>query len=238
MKVCVIPARGGSKRIPRKNAKLFLGIPIIERVIDAVRASGLFDRVVVSTDDSEIAALARKAGAETPFVRPAALSDDHTTTAAVLKHALNFLDREGVAPTVLCGVYPTAVFVDSALLGKAQALAQTRKARCVFPLLAFESPVQRAIALDPAGKASFVYAEHELTRTNDLPKTYHDAGQFYWLDAAAFRAEARILGPGAFGLVLPKYGAVDLDEPEDWVIAEMVYRSAKAADRATNPDNP
>lgn len=222
MKLAVIPARGGSKRIPRKNVKPFAGRPMIGWAIAAARDSGVFDRFVVSTDDEEIAAIARAEGAEVPFMRPAALADDHAGTAPVIVHAMDEVARQGVAPQLVCCIYPCVPLLAAQDLAGALSLLEDSDAGFVFPVLAFASPVQRAMRRDAQGAVQPMFPEHVNTRSQDLPPAYHDAGQFYWGRADAWRS-GRSPHEGGRSIVVPASRAVDIDTPDDWALAEAIF---------------
>jgi pseudaminic acid cytidylyltransferase len=226
MKVALIPARGGSKRIPGKNIKPFAGRPIIAWSIAAARSCGLFDRIIVSTDSAEIAAVARQYGAETPFARPAELAGDFTTTAAVVEHGLRWLQEEHDAPVrFICCIYATAPFLRPEDLRAGFELLVNRGVSAVFPVTEYPSSIFRALKIEADGHLAMMWPEHELTRSNDLPQAYHDAGQFYWLDAAAFLAGGRIYGRDALPVILPRHLVQDIDTPEDWLLAELMHEA-------------
>ncbi|MBA3015311.1 MAG: pseudaminic acid cytidylyltransferase [Proteobacteria bacterium] len=225
MKVAIIPARGGSKRIPGKNIKPFAGKPIIAYSIEAALTSSLFDRVIVSTDSQEIAAIARVHGAETPFVRPDELADDFTTTADVLLHALNWLTAQQSPPSQICCLYATAPFVQPRYLKQGLDLLLTSKAASVFSVTSYPASIYRALKQEPDGRLAMVWPEYELTRSNDLPETFHDAGQFYWLDAPRFMNEKIIYNHDSRPVILPRFLTQDIDTPEDWVTAEAMHQT-------------
>jgi pseudaminic acid cytidylyltransferase len=230
MRVAVIPARGGSKRIPRKNIREFCGRPMLAWPIAAARDSGCFDRIIVSTDDGEIAAAARAAGAETPFVRPAHLSDDHTPTVPVIAHAIDQIEAQGQKISHACCIYATAPFVEAGDLRRGlQTLAETG-ASFAFTATSFAFPIQRAMRLLPTGRVEMFQPEHALTRSQDLEEAYHDAGQFYWGTAAAWRSGKPIIGPDAAAVILPRHRVQDIDTMEDWVRAEAMFKAMGAAD--------
>lgn len=225
MKICVIPARGGSKRIPGKNIKSFAGQPMISYAIRAAIASNCFDRIVVSTDSEEIAAVAREHGAETPFLRPSDISGDHASTAEVLSHALAWFREHDTMPTYLCNVYPTAVFLQAKYLREGLAIIEKHRVAAVVSVTTFAFPIFRSFKLTEDGHLAMFWPEHELTRSQDLPEAYHSAGQFSWLDAAKFEQEPRFYTPDAMPVVLPRYLVQDIDTPEDWQTAERMYRA-------------
>jgi N-acylneuraminate cytidylyltransferase len=224
MKVCVIPARGGSKRIPRKNIRAFHGVPMIARSIATALASSSVDRVIVSTDDEEIAEVARSAGAEVPFMRPATLSDDMTGTLSVLVDALERIETEGMerVDALLC-LYATAPFVRPDDLDRGFRRLVDTEADYVFAGVAFPSPIQRALR-KKGDRVELFHPEHTGTRTQDLEPAYHDAGQFYWCRPDALRAGRPLLGPSAAMYLVDRARAQDIDTPEDWAFAEDLFR--------------
>lgn len=220
----IIPARGGSKRIPRKNIKLFAGKPMIAHAIAAAQESGLFAHIVVSTDDPEISEIARNAGAETPFVRPSSLADDHTPTVPVIAHAIEALQQSNRQVDTVCCIYPGVPFIQVADLVAALALLRDSGADYAFPIAEFPAAVQRALRRNQQGHVAPLQPEFELTRTQDLEPAYHDAGQFYWGTRAAWLSNPRIHSNAA-GLIIPGWRVVDIDTPEDWLRAEILHRS-------------
>ncbi len=223
MNVAIIPARGGSKRIPGKNIKLFAGKPIIAWSIEAAVATGLFARVIVSTDSEAIAAVAREYGAETPFVRPAVLADDFTTTADVLLHALGWLADHGYTATRACCIYATAPFVQQRFLREGYGILTQSGSASVFTVTTYPASIHRALKIEADGRLAMVWPEHELTRSNDLPVTYYDAGQFYWLDVPRFLAEKKIYSQDSRPVILPRFLVQDIDTLEDWETAERMF---------------
>lgn len=222
--IAIIPARGGSKRIPRKNVKPFHGKPMLAYSIAAAQASGLFDRVVVSTDDAEIMTLARELGAEVPFVRPAELADDHTTTIAVIQHAIQALQGAGEPVSMACCIYATAPFVQPRYLREGfDLLSQRADKAYAFSVTSFPFPVQRAIRLNEEGCVDALYPQYRNTRSQDLEEAFHDAGQFYWGRAEAWLRGEVIFSPASLPVVLPRYLVQDIDTPEDWRRAEYLY---------------
>lgn len=227
MKVAIIPARGGSKRIPRKNLRDFCGRPIIGYSIGTALDSGLFDEVIVSTDDEEIAALARTLGAKVPFVRPAELSNDHAGTLAVMQHAVQACRSLGWAPDLVCCLYATAPFVQAADLQRGLAALADARLQYAFSATSFAFPVQRAIRLDAAGHVEPVWPENIPKRSQDLEPLFHDAGQFYWGRAQAFAGHLPLFAPHSAAVVLPRHRVQDIDNEEDWVRAEWLFRAWK-----------
>ncbi|MBL9008534.1 MAG: pseudaminic acid cytidylyltransferase [Myxococcales bacterium] len=223
--VAIIPARAGSKRIPGKNIRPFLGKPMIQYSIEAAQGSGLFDRVVVSTDSDEIARLAQLLGADVPFVRPAHLADDHTPLAEVLHHALVVLAEQGASYRAVCCILATAPLVQPRYLQQGATLLATRDTDAVIPVTTYEFPIFRSFQ-QVQGRLQLMWPEHELTRSNDLPEAYHDIGQFYWLKTEAFLRSRRIYAPGALPVVVPRSLVQDIDTEEDWQRAEQMARIA------------
>ncbi|MFK7941522.1 MAG: pseudaminic acid cytidylyltransferase [Paracoccaceae bacterium] len=223
MSLCIIPARGGSKRIPRKNVRPFAGRPMIAWSIAAALASGAFTRVIVSTDDAEIAEIARAEGAEVPFLRPANLSDDHTPTVPVIAHALTEAEALWGEMAKACCLYATAPFVRAGDLAAARDLLDTSGADYAFPVTSFPFPIQRGVRLRGDGRVEMFQPEHALTRSQDLEEGYHDAGQFYWGRREAWLAGKTLIGPGSAALVIPRHRVQDIDTPEDWDRAERMF---------------
>ena len=218
----MIPARGGSKRIPRKNIKPFHGKPVIGYAIESALVSKTFDRVIVSTDDSEIAEVAEALGAELPFIRPPELADDHTPTVPVIAHAIRACDELGWGIEDVCCIYPCVPFISSDDLSTALELLVSTKAHYLFPVTGFPSPVQRALRRLPDGSVRPFQPEHATTRTQDLEPGYFDAGQFYWGRKCAWLDGLNIHLNGTT-LVIPEWRVVDIDTPADWERAELLY---------------
>lgn len=224
MKVAIIPARGGSKRIPRKNIRLFAGRPIIHYVIATAIGSGLFDGVLVSTDDAEIAEIARAGGAQTPFMRPADIADDHADTASVIAHAVRSLAATGTPVDLACCLYPTAPMVDAGDLTAALALLEGEPGiDYAFSAARFSYPVQRGFERSSDGALAPLHPEHRLTRSQDLPPVFHDAGQFYWGRAEAWLERRPIFGLASRIVELPPWRTQDIDTEEDWDMAERLF---------------
>lgn len=221
MNIAVIPARGGSKRIPRKNIKMFAGKPMIAHAITAAKNSGLFNHVVVSTDDHEIMQIAREWGAETPFVRPADLADDHTPTVPVIAHAIRACEELGWSIDLVCCIYPGVPLIQVDDLKGALTLLRSVGEGYCFPVTEFPSAVQKAMKMDGGSHMSSFYPEFELTRSQDLEPAFHDAGQFYWGTKYAWLTNPRILS-GGVGYAIPKWRVVDIDTLDDWRRAEMI----------------
>ena len=225
MKLAVIPARGGSKRIPRKNIKLFCGKPMIAWSIEAAQQSGCFDQIVVSTDDAEIAEVARQCGAQVPFMRPATLSDEHTGTTAVIAHAIDWLKMQGKTPEQVCCLYATAPFVSFDDLRRGLAVVLDTGSDYAFSVTSYAFPIQRAIRINEASRVEMFNPAHFNTRSQDLEEAYHDAGQFYWGRASAWQANKVIFGPDSAPVTLPRHRVQDIDTPEDWLRAEWLFKA-------------
>ena len=220
MRLAVIPARGGSKRIPHKNIRPFCGKPIIAYSIAAALESELFERVIVSTDSEQIATVARQYGAEVPFLRPAELSDDHCGVVAVVKHAVQWCRQQGNIIEEVCGIYATAPLIKVADLRRGFELLQTSGADGVMAVTTFPAPIQRALKMNADGSLQMFQPEHAMTRSQDLEPAYLDAAQFFWWGSNASDGGR----PVNKGLVLPRNRVQDIDTEEDWQVAEQLYR--------------
>lgn len=220
--IAIIPARGGSRRIPRKNIKPFLGRPIIAYPIATLLGSGLFDHVVVSTDDDEIAEIATSLGAEVPFRRPAALASDVATTDEVVLHALAECERSFGTVDAGCCVYPTAPFVTEQMLTRGLELLRRCGATTAFPVVAFDFPIQQAMRVRGV-RPEFVNPGLSVARSQDLEAHYHDAGLFYWFDAARFRREGALFAADSVVFPISRNQCQDINTFEDWGSAEFKY---------------
>jgi pseudaminic acid cytidylyltransferase len=221
MRAAIIPARGGSKRIPRKNIKPFAGKPMLAHAVSAVMEAGLFDTVVISSDDSEILEVAQNLGASA-LRRPQALADDWTPTIPVIAHAIEILEQQSKALDLVCCVYPAVPFLQQQDLSDALTLLEQGNAYYAFPVVRFPSAIQRALRLSQDGKVSSFNPEMVNARSQDLEAAYYDAGQFYWGRRDAWLSEVPIHLNG-LGLVIPEWRAVDIDTPDDWKRAELMY---------------
>jgi pseudaminic acid cytidylyltransferase len=228
MNLAVIPARGGSKRIPRKNIKPFCGKPMIAWSIEAAKASSCFDRIIVSTDDDEIAEISRDWGAEVPFVRPAELADDHTGTTAVIAHAIAWQRENGPSPAHVCCIYATAPFVTVEDLKAGLRLLQAGDWAFSFTATEFPSPIFRAFKRHPEGGIEMFFPEYFDTRSQDLPIALHDAGQFYWGRADAWTNRKRLFDRYSVPLILPRWQVHDIDTEDDWTRAELFWKVLNA----------
>ena len=224
MNICVIPARAGSRRISRKNIKEFNGKPIIAYSIEAALKSNCFSQVIVSTDDDEISEVAKKYGAHVPFVRPDELSNDYVGTIPVIKHTIEWMEKNDNHIENVCCLYATAPFIQSKIISKAYQQLKNSSADYCFSVTSFAFPIQRAIRIVQDNKVDMFYPEHFNTRSQDLEEACHDAGQFYWGKAQAFKAELPLFSEVATPYVLPRYLVQDIDTMEDWIRAEAMYR--------------
>lgn len=225
MRIAVIPARGGSKRIPRKNVKPFRGKPIIAWSIEAARGCSLFDRIIVSTDDMEIGRVAQEWGAEVPFVRPAELSDDHTGTTEVIAHATRWASSAHAAVGAVCCIYPTAPFIQMEDLRRGLDALESGDWAYAFPVTDFPAPIFRSFRRLPDGGIEMFFPQHFTTRSQDLPRALHDAGQFYWGRPQAWLEGVRVFDRRSFALEIPRWRVHDIDTPDDWTRAELVHKA-------------
>jgi pseudaminic acid cytidylyltransferase len=227
--IAVIPARGGSKRIPRKNIRSFAGRPLIAYSISAAVDSGLFEHVIVSTDDPEIAGVAREHGAKTPFTRPAELADDHATTVPVIKHAVSWVQEHWGQVDDVCCIYATAPFIQAGALREAHDM-MIREATTgyVFSATSFPFPIQRAFRVNPDRRVQMFEPKNYNTRSQDLETAYQDAGQFYWGSAATYMSGKIFFSNDSMAYVLPRHMVQDIDTPEDWKRAELMYAALRS----------
>lgn len=227
MRIAVIPARGGSKRIPRKNIKLFHDKPMIAYSIEAAKNSACFDKIIVSTDDQDIADIAIKYGAEVPFMRPAEIADDYATTMDVIQHAIQWCESQNMSIDLLCCIYATAPFISSTDLTNGLALIAADDIDYAFSATSFAFPIQRAITLNENGTVQMFQPEHLNTRSQDLQEAFHDAGQFYWGKLAAFKTGKPFFSSSSKAILIPRKRVQDVDTLEDWEFAEALYAVMK-----------
>jgi pseudaminic acid cytidylyltransferase len=226
MNVCIIPARGGSKRIPRKNIKYFVGKPIIAYSIEAAIKSKCFDKIIVSTDDEEIASVAKNYGASVPFIRPDNLSDDYSKDTDVIKHAIKFIE-ENHSIKYVCLLYPTAPFVSDQIIIKSLRQLKDSKSSFCFTVCNFAYPIQRALRLTADSRVEMINSEFRNYRSQDMEEAYHDAGQLYWGKVNAFKEDQMRFSKVSSPFFIPKYLAHDIDTMEDWINAEAMYKALK-----------
>jgi pseudaminic acid cytidylyltransferase len=226
--VAVIPARGGSKRIPRKNIRLFDGKPMIAHSIGAALGSGLFERVIVSTDDDEITDIASAAGAEVPFRRPPELSNDHAGTTDVIAHAVEFLQGKGETLDAVCCIYPTAPFIQMEDVALGLKLLESGNWQFVFSATTFAFPIFRSFREAANGGVEMFFPEYFATRSQDLPEALHDAGQFYWGRPRAWLDRLRIFDGASTVVKIPRWRVQDIDTNEDWTRAELMSNYLRA----------
>lgn len=223
MKLAIIPARGGSKRIPHKNIKSFCGKPMIAWSIEVAKYSRCFDRIIVSTDDAEIADVARVQGAEVPFMRPPELSDDHTGTISVIAHAIEWMNLNSSPVDFACCLYATAPFIQAEDLRCGFDILQKSGADYAFSVTSYPSPIQRAFRITADERVEMFNPEHFNTRSQDLEEAFHDAGQFYWGRAAAWLADKPLFSSDAAPVPLPRHRVQDIDTTEDWERAAIMF---------------
>ena len=222
--IAIITARGGSKRIPHKNIKTFCGKPIIAYSIQAALESTLFDEVMVSTEDEMIASIAKDYGASVPFMRSAENANDFATTRDVLDEVMKTYNEQGITFDYMCCIYPTAPFVTAKKLQEAFALLRSAKTEQVVPVVKFSFPPQRCYVIDAENNLRYKWPENQPKRSQDLEPLYHDAGQFYFYDAHVFYQQKNTVDLITKALVLPDLEVQDIDNEEDWAIAEMKYQ--------------
>ena len=224
--VAVIPARGGSKRIPRKNIRPFLGKPIIAYSIETARQTKLFDEIIVSTDDDEIAAVAKQCGASVPFIRPPEISDDQTGMTTVAVHAVRELEKTGGEISSVCLLHAAAPLMrpQDVIAGHEKLQAGGKNIDLVFSATTFASPILRAFSVEGDGTAKMFWPENYEKNSQDLPVAYHDAAQFYWMTRDALFQDIMIFSNHALAHLIPRHRVVDIDTPEDWRQAEIIFR--------------
>ncbi len=222
--ICIIPARGGSKRIPKKNIKHFLGKPIIAYSIQTAIDSQLFDEVMVSTDDEEIAAIANKYGAKVPFLRSKKNANDFATTVDVILEVIDSYKRQAKSFDNICCIYPTAPFVSIQKLNKSLDILKSKALDSVFPVIQYGFPVQRSMRIFQKDFVRMIQPDYMTTRSQDLEPTYHDAGQFYWLKTNKILLQKKLWTKSSGFIVVSELEAQDIDTETDWKIAELKYK--------------
>ena len=230
MNIAIITARGGSKRIPHKNRKPFCGKPIIGYSIEAARQAGIFDTVMVSTDDDKIAEIARNAGAEVPFMRSAEMANDYATTADVLREVLDQYESRGIVYDNACCIYPTAPFVTGEKLKRAMELLTRENRDSVMPVVPFSFPPLRGMVIND-DRLQYKWQEFAMARSQDLEEIYHDCGQFYAFRVDTFRESGKLVTDNTAGMVISELEVQDIDNEVDWELAEMKYRLLKEKGR-------
>ena len=223
--IAVIPARGGSKRIPRKNIKPFCGKPMIAYSIEAAIRAGIFDEIIVSTDDEEIADVARNAGASVPFMRPKELSDDFTATGTVVEHAIKFLQARGDRIKFVCTIYATAPLIDEFYIKLGLEKLRASNAKNAFSCTSMSFPIWRTFKIAKDGRCEMFWRENFDKRSQDLEEAYQDAGQFYWTNLDAPSSDEIFFGRDSIAIVLPRHLVQDIDTPQDWIRAEFLYEA-------------
>ena len=236
MNLCVIPARGGSKRVPRKNIRQFCGKPMIARSIEAAQQSDLFEHIIVSTEDAVIAAVAVSHGAMAPFTRPPELANDYAGTTEVIAHATAWALQQGWPVEAVCCLYATAPFVRAEDLRTGLELLQSGDWAYSFTVTEFASPIFRAFKQSPEGGIEMFYPEHFDKRSQDLPTTLHDAGQFYWGRPDAWLEGKRIFDRQSVPLIIPRWRVQDIDTPDDWTRAELIWKSLHTSTSSESSD--
>ena len=224
MKIAMITARGGSKRIPRKNIKEFCGRPILSYSIEAALESGVFDEVMISTEDEEIAEIAQKYGAVLPFYRSEEMAGDHVMTIDVILDVVNEYRKRGKDPDAVCCIYPTAPFVTAEKLKNADELFRTGGADAIIPVVRFSFPPQRCFVVED-GFMYYKWPQYELTRSQDLEPWYHDAGQFYFIKTDAMEKQHTLVPEKTCPLVMDEMEVQDIDTMDDWRLAEIKYQA-------------
>ena len=225
--IAVIPARGGSKRIPLKNIKPFCGKPMIVYSIEAAIRAGIFDEIIVSTDDEEIADVARNAGASVPFMRPKELSDDFTATGAVVEHAIKFLQARGDRIKFVCTIYATAPLIDEIYIKLGLEKLRASNAKNAFSCTSMPFPIWRTFKIAKDGRCEMFWRENFDKRSQDLEEAYQDAGQFYWTNLDAPSSDEIFFGRDSIAIVLPRHLVQDIDTPQDWIRAEFLYEAVQ-----------
>ena len=225
--IAVIPARGGSKRIPRKNIKPFCGKPMVAYSIEAAIRAGIFDEIIVSTDDEEIADIAKNAGASVPFMRPKELSDDFTATGAVVEHVIKFLQARGDRIKFVCTIYATAPLIDEFYIKLGLEKLRAANAKNALSCTSMPFPIWRTFKIAKDGRCDMFWRENFAKRSQDLEEAYQDAGQFYWTNLDASSSDEIFFGRDSIAIVLPRHLVQDIDTPQDWIRAEFLYEAVQ-----------
>lgn len=229
MKIAIIPARGGSKRIPKKNIKPFFGKPMIAWSIETALQAGIFDSVIVSTDDEEIASISKKYGAEVPFLRPHELSDDYTGTTEVIAHAIDWANEQNYSLEAVCCIYATAPFVRADDIIKGLDVLLSSKCEYAFSVTDFAAPIFRAFESSDSGGIKMFFPDEFTTRSQDLPEAFHDAGQFYWGKPSAWQQAKKIFDLHSRPVFIPRWRVQDIDTQDDWDRAQLLAPSILSA---------
>ena len=224
MNVAIIPARGGSKRIPGKNIRKFLGLPIISYSIKTALDSGVFEKVIVSTDSKEIASIAEEFGAQVPFLRPNNLSDDFSGTHEVIGHAVRWIEDNYLSMDYVCCIYATAPLIKKSDLIQGYQMIKTGNFDSVIAATSFPYPIFRSFKKLSTGGLKMVFPEHYNSRSQDLPEVYHDAGQFYWASPEVWKKDSEMYNEKNAIVEIPNYRIQDIDTLEDWKRAEIIYK--------------
>jgi pseudaminic acid cytidylyltransferase len=222
--IAIIPARSGSKRIKGKNKKIFGEFPIIQGTIKKLISFNIFERIIVSTDDPEILELAKASGAECFFIRPLDLSDDYATTHQVVKHAIKEIKNEYKTESSYCCIYPTNILIEKRYILEGLEMHEKYKDHFVFSCKKYRYPIEKAFYINKGGFSKFQDVDKNIERTQDLRDFYHDAGQFYIASEKKWLSDEQILNNTSVPVVLPQYAGLDIDEPEDWILAEQIYK--------------
>ena len=223
LKVAIIPARSGSKRILKKNIKTFHSKPIIYWSIKIAKESGIFDKIIVSTDSNEIKKIVEEYNVEVPFLRPSSLSDDYTPTNSVILHSLDYLNSVNYFPDYACCIYPCAPLMLSDDIVKAFNMMVEKNFEFIYPITKYNHPIQRALRINKDSSLAFINPEHELRRTQDLDTSYHDAAQFYWGKSSSWSSGKNMHSCGS-GMIIPSWRVSDIDDDNDWKRSEILFK--------------
>jgi pseudaminic acid cytidylyltransferase len=221
--ICIIPARGGSKRIPKKNIRPFFGKPILAYSIEAAIKADCFDRIIVSTDDNQIKEVAMAYGADVPFIRPESISNDYASTMDVIQHSINWCEGENINANKVCCLYATAPFVTASDILRGLAIIDQDGVEYAFTATSYPFPIQRSFYLDENERINMFYPLNMDKRSQDLVEAYHDAGQFYWGKVNAFKGALPFFAKHSMPILLPRQRVQDIDTLEDWDMAEALY---------------